>query len=200
MELARSDGSVDDEVKGFLAFLTAWDFSGNTTRPRASALVKPEIWVHSPKMLRQAGFGLHLGVVQAGDGKQLRRPADPDGRRQCRLTADVEVPGPRSRADQRHRVPPRMPRVAITFGCSRTTLRESTAEVLSRAVSARLPSGCQVGRPGLRSLSRTIDLRFGWARGIALRATRRCLGLSAHASGCAASQRCLRTENGMWHR
>jgi NAD(P)-dependent dehydrogenase (short-subunit alcohol dehydrogenase family) len=83
--------------------------------------------------------GLHAdrsGGVQAGGGKQLRRPADPDRRRQCRLTADVEVPGPRSRADQRHRVLPWMPRVAIAFGCSRTTLRESTAEVLSRAVSA----------------------------------------------------------------
>ena len=135
------------------------------------------------------GGVFQLGGVQAGDGEQLRRPADPDRRRQCRLTADIEVPAPRSRADQRHRGPPRMPRVAITFGCSRTTLRESTAEVLSRAVSARLPSGCQVVRSGLRSLSRTIDLRFGWARRIARRATRRCLGLSAHTSGCAASQR-----------
>jgi integrase/recombinase XerD len=40
VELVRTDGSVDDDVRAFLAFLTARDFSPNTTRAYAYDLLK----------------------------------------------------------------------------------------------------------------------------------------------------------------
>ena len=84
----------------------------------------------------------------------------------------------------------------------------SSAEVFSRAVSLRWPSGgsssavrfASLSGPGLRRPSRAIDRRCGCARRLARRAARRCCGLSSHASGRAATQRWLRIVNGMMHR